>query len=84
MDSLQDTNAQRVIKERVVPGQRPGTALCLLRSNHFLAHEFQDNAVDTSILEPAFFQVFAAAKLAKCVAYHIIIRIVNRSLIVAG
>ncbi len=78
-----------MIKERVDKEQCPVSDQVLLfvyplRSYHFLAHEFQDNAVDTGILEPAFFQVFAAAELAKCVACHIIIRIGNRSLVVAG
>src|SRR5579885_3843462 len=57
--------------------------LCRLPLNP-VTHKVQHHAVDTGILEPAFFQVFAANKGAESVASHRVIRAVDAALIVAA
>src|SRR5579884_4195753 len=57
--------------------------LCRLPLNP-VTHKVQYHAVDTGILEPAFFQVFATNKGAEGVAGHSVIRAVDAALIVAA
>src|SRR5579885_3611310 len=57
--------------------------LCCLSLNP-VTHKVKHHAVDTGILEPAFFQVFAANKGAESVASHRVIRAVDAALIVAA